>query len=200
LPYGQSFRLRRPVFCTFGPPEDAKGRKFGDFLPFQSWQRTCNTTGDQDIVRDSAAYRPDSKEYLAEPIAAACPFFWGRRRTYVSFVRTIHGGTCCYCCYSAARSFCCLSLGHNCFIHCVLGSLTPKLCVGKLSWRSGIALASFLLSLLCFAAMWDAGANARLQRRQENEGDFRLRTLTQACEQLRSGTTVRRRWRGRNRG
>jgi hypothetical protein len=54
LTYGQSFCLRRPVFCTFGPPEDPKGWKYGEFLPFQSWQRTCNNTAYQDIVRDSA--------------------------------------------------------------------------------------------------------------------------------------------------
>jgi hypothetical protein len=113
LTYGQSFCLRQPVFCTFGPPEDAKGRKFGDFLPFQNWQRTCNNTAYQDIVRDSAGRIGLIPR--AESIAAACPFLWGRRRTYVSFVRTIYGGTCCYCCYSAARSFCCVSLSQKLF-------------------------------------------------------------------------------------
>jgi hypothetical protein len=36
----------------FVHPNWGKDRKYGDFLPFQDWQRTCNNSSHQDIVRD----------------------------------------------------------------------------------------------------------------------------------------------------
>jgi len=52
FPCGQSFCLRRLVFCTFDPVEGTKSRRYGEFRWFQDWPRTCNNTGHQDIARD----------------------------------------------------------------------------------------------------------------------------------------------------
>ena len=140
LTCGQSFIPRRPVFCTFGPSEPRKSHKYEDFPRFHEWPRTCNNS-------ESSGHREGSARRirLIPRVVSRTkfqwhkPLFWGRR-IYVSFVRTIHGGSCCYCSYPAPRSLCCLSLGLNCCITCLLGSLTaPIFRVGKLRWRSGKA-------------------------------------------------------------
>jgi hypothetical protein len=46
-----------------------------DFLPFQSWQRTCNNTGHRDIVRNPAGRINLIPRVVGRnQIAAACPF------------------------------------------------------------------------------------------------------------------------------
>jgi hypothetical protein len=63
--------------------DDPKGRKFGDFLPFQNWQRTCNNTG-------LSGHRKGFGGRIgliprAEPIAAARPFSWEGGSMYLLF-------------------------------------------------------------------------------------------------------------------
>src|SRR5260370_15795170 len=102
----------------------------GDFLRFQDWPRTCNNSESSRHREGSARrIRLIPRVVKQDQISVAYPFFGGRR-IYVSFVRTIYGGSRCYRSYPASRSLCCLSLGSNCCIHCVFGSLTaPNLLV-----------------------------------------------------------------------
>src|SRR5260370_32800554 len=83
----------------------------GIFLRFQDWPRTCNNSESSGHREGSARrIRLIPRVVKQDQISVLYPLFGGRR-IYVSFVRTIHGGSCCYCSYPASRSLCCLSLG-----------------------------------------------------------------------------------------
>ena len=86
----------------------------GDFQRFQDWPRTCNNSESSGHREGSARrIRLIPRVVKQDQISVSYPLFGGRR-IYVSFVRTIHGGSRCYCSYPASRSLCCFSLGLSC--------------------------------------------------------------------------------------
>ena len=147
LTCGQSFIPRRPVFCTLGPSEHRKSHKYEDFPRSHEWPRTCNNS-------ESSGHREGSARRirLIPRVVSRTkfqwhkPLFWGRR-IYVSFVWTIHGGSCCYCSYPASRSLCCLSLSLTVLSLRTWFPHRPNLSSGKIEVEVRQSLASFLFGL-----------------------------------------------------
>jgi len=111
------------------------------------------------------------------------PLFGGRR-IYVSFVWTIHGGSCCYCSYPASRSLCCLSLGPNCCLSAHLVPSPPRSFEWEIEVEVRQSLASFLLSTAAFGCWNEARLSFKNSGRRGfanggvREADFSAALLT----------------------
>ena len=150
-------------------PNPEKSHKYEDFPRFHEWPRTCNNTESSGHREGSARrIRLIPRVVKQDQNSVAYPLFGGRR-IYVSFVWTIHGGSCCYCSYPASRSLCCLSLSLTVLSLRTWFPHRPNLSSGKIEVEVRQSLASFLLIKLCSPARggppppgWNGGCSRRI--------------------------------------
>jgi hypothetical protein len=128
-------------------PAPVENAKSGDFPHFRDWPGTCNIPCHRDIERIRPGRIQLIPRIVKHQFHLACPFLWGRRRIDVSFVWTIHGGSCCYCGYPASRSLCCFSLVTNSFFTVQLVPSPPRSVSGRIEAEVRLAPDLFRLRI-----------------------------------------------------